>query len=155
MRGNEDQAPEPDAPLHDDPDARLKRKGGEGAKLCYSANVLMENRNGLIVDTEVVHASRTAEWDAAFAMLNGCRSGAAAARWERTRRDFVAGVRGLGITPHVAQNTFKRRSAIHGRTTRHADYRVSQRKRKLVEQGFGWDKTVGLLHKLRHRGRNS
>lgn len=140
-----------------DPDARLKRKGGEGAKLCYSANVLMENRNGLIVDTEVVHASGTAEWDGALAMLErlskrGRRRTLGADKGYDTQ-GFVAAVRGLGFTPHVAQNTSKRRSAIDGRTTRHAGYRVSQRKRKLVEQGFGWDKTVGLLHKLRHRGK--
>jgi hypothetical protein len=64
----------------------------------------------------------------------------------------VAGVRARGVTPHVAQNTTNRRSAIDGRTTRHGGYAVSQKKRKLIEQNFGWDKTVGLLRKLRHRG---
>ena len=67
-------------------------------------------------------------------------------------RAFVAGVRARGVTPHVAQNTANRRSAIDGRTTRHGGYAVSQKKRKLVEQGFGWKKSVGLLRKLRHRG---
>lgn len=65
---------------------------------------------------------------------------------------FVAALRQLGVTPHVAQNTTARRSAIDARTTRHPGYAISQRKRKLVEQAFGWMKTVGGLRKLRHRG---
>lgn len=141
-----------------DPDARLARKGNTGAKLCYSANVLMDNRHGLIVDTEVAHATGTAERDSALAMLER--------QPERKRRrtlgadkgydtkEFVAGARERGFTPHVAQNTAGRSSAIDGRTTRHDGYVVSQRKRKLVEQGFGWDKTVALLRKLRHRGKD-
>ena len=141
-----------------DPDARLARKGGTGASLCYSANVLMENRHGLIVDTEVAHATGTAERDSALAML--ARQGGRKRR--RTlgadkgydTKEFVAGARERGFTPHVARNTVGRRSAIDGRTTRHAGYAVSQRKRKLVEQGFGWDKTVALLRKLRHRGKD-
>ena len=67
-------------------------------------------------------------------------------------REFVADLRALGVTPHIAQHTTNRRSAIDARTTRHVGYRISQRKRKLVEQGFGWMKTVGGLRKLRHRG---
>lgn len=140
-----------------DPDARLARKGGEGARLCYSANVLMENRHGLIVDTEVTHAGGRAEWDAALAMLERQpgrkRRRTLGADKGYDTREFVAGTRALGFTPHVARNTSKRRSAIDGRTTRHAGYAISQRRRKLVEQGFGWDKTVGLLRKLRHRGK--
>jgi Transposase DDE domain len=66
--------------------------------------------------------------------------------------DFVDAVRLLGVTPHVAQNTTKRVSAIDGRTTRHAGYAVSQRRRKRVEEIFGWLKTVGLMRKTRHRG---
>jgi transposase len=141
-----------------DPDARLAKKGNTAAKLCYVASALMENRNGLIVDTEVEHATGTAERDSALAMLKR--------RPERKKRrtlgadkhydtkEFVAGCREVNFTPHVAQNITKNRgSAIDGRTTRHEGYKVSQRKRKLVEQGFGWDKTVGLLDKLRHRGK--
>jgi transposase len=141
-----------------DPDARLAKKGNTAAKLCYVASALMENRNGLIVDTEVEHATGTAERDSALAMLKR--------QPERKKRrtlgadklydtkDFVAGCREVNFTPHVAQNiTANRGSAIDGRTTRHEGYKVSQRKRKLVEQGFGWDKTVGLLGKLRHRGK--
>ena len=65
--------------------------------------------------------------------------------------EFVAGLRALGVTPHVAQNTTNRRSAIDGRTTRHGGYDVSQRKRKLVEEIFGWAKTIALLRKVRRR----
>lgn len=141
-----------------DPDARLAKKGNTAAKLCYVASALMENRNGLIVDTEVEHATGTAERDSALAMLER----QPARKKRRTlgadkgydTKDFVAGCRERGFTPHVAQNITKNRgSAIDGRTTRHAGYKVSQRKRKLVEQGFGWDKTIGLLDKLRHRGK--
>jgi transposase len=141
-----------------DPDARLAKKGNTAAKLCYVASALMENRNGLIVDTEVEHATGTAECDSALAMLDR----QPARKKGRTlgadklydTKDFVQGCRERGFTPHVAQNITKNRgSAIDGRTTRHPGYKVSQRKRKLVEQGFGWDKTVGLLDKLRHRGK--
>jgi transposase len=141
-----------------DPDARLAKKGNTAAKLCYVASALMENRNGLIVDTEVEHATGTAERDSALAMLDR------QPKKKRRRtlggdkgydtKDFVRGCRERGFTPHVARNITKgRTSAIDARTTRHAGYAVSQRKRKLVEQGFGWDKTVGLLDKLRHRGK--
>jgi len=142
-----------------DPDARLARKGrGKESKLSYQANTLMDNRHGLIVDTEVMHATGTAETEAALAMV-----GRLPARKRRRTlgadkgydtHDFVAGLREHNVTPHVAQNTTNRRSAIDARTTRHEGYAVSQRKRKLVEQGFGWQKTVGLLRKLRHRGKD-
>ncbi len=141
-----------------DPDARLAKKGNTAAKLCYVASALMENRNGLIVDTEVEHATGTAECDSALAMLDRqpARKKARTLGADKLydTKDFVHGCRKRGFTPHVAQNITKNRgSAIDGRTTRHAGYKVSQRKRKLVEQGFGWDKTVGLLDKLRHRGK--
>jgi hypothetical protein len=116
----------------------------------------MDNRHGLIVDTEVLHASGTAERDAALMMLDrlpqraGRRTLGADKGYDTAA--FVAGVRERNITPHVAQNVTNRRSAIDGRTTRHAGYAVSQRKRKEVEQTFGWQKTVGLMRKLKHRG---
>lgn len=139
-----------------DPDARLARKKGKESKLSYQANALMDNRHGLIVDTEVLHATGTAEWDAALAMLDRLpkqkRRRTLGADKGYDTRAFVAGVRARGVTPHVAQNTTNRRSAIDGRTTRHGGYAVSQKKRKLVEQGFGWKKTIGLMRKLRHRG---
>jgi transposase len=141
-----------------DPDARLLRKGKTAAKLCYMASALMENRNGLIVDTEVEHATGTAECESALAMLERLptrkRRRTLGADKLYDTKDFVRGCRERGVTPHVAQNiTEHRGSAIDCRTTRHPGYKVSQRKRKLVEQGFGWDKTVGLLDKLRHRGK--
>jgi transposase len=141
-----------------DPDARLAKKGNTAAKLAYTASALMENRHGLIVDTEVEHATGTAECDSALAMLDRLptktRRRTLGADKLYDTKDFVRGCRERGFTPHVAQNINDQRgSAIDARTTRHAGYAVSQRKRKLVEQGFGWDKTVGLLDKLRHRGK--
>jgi transposase len=140
-----------------DPDARNARKAqGQAAKLSYQGNVLMDNRHGLLVDAEAVIVTGTSEVDTAIAMLDRLP--------ERERRRTVAGDKGYdqqrfvrearerNITPHVAQNTTNRRSAIDARTTRHPGYLVSQRCRKLVEQTFGWEKTIGLLAKLRHRG---
>jgi transposase len=141
-----------------DPDARLFKKttGGE-AKLAYLGHLLMENRHGLIVDAVVSAATGTAERDAALAMLGELPQGrrlTIAGDTNFDTRDFVRSSRAMGITPHVAQfpDTVHRHSAIDGRTTRHAGYVISQRKRKLVEQAFGWMKTVGLLRKLHHRG---
>ena len=115
----------------------------------------MEHRSGLIVRTAVTPADGYGERDAALVMIAAApgphRITVAADKGYDTR-DFVAGVRAMAATPHVAQHTTKRRSAIDGRTTRHPGYAVSQQKRKLVEQGFGWMKTIGGLRKLRHRG---
>jgi transposase len=140
-----------------DPDARLARKArGKEARLCYSASVLMENRNGLLVDAEVRHATGRAEVETALAMLERqcptARRRTLGADKLYDTREFVADCRALGVTPHVAQNTSGRRSAIDARTTRHRGYAESQRQRKKVEEGFGWGKSVGLLRKLRHRG---
>ena len=137
-----------------DPEARLSRKShGHEAKLAYQGHVLMENRHGLVVDTCVSQATGT----------RGTGDGGGdghepAARRHRggdkgyDTRGFVAALRSLGLTPHVAQNTTRRASAIDDRTTRHPGYAVSQQKRKLVEEVFGWVKTVALLRKTRHRG---
>ena len=141
-----------------DPDARLYKKAvGREAKLGYLAHLLTENRHGLIVDTAVTAPSGTAERDAAIVMLGELplttRRLTVAADKAFDVRTWVAAVRRMGITPHVAQNEFGYGgSAIDARTTRHAGYRVSHRKRKLIEQAFGWLKTVALLRKLRHRG---
>jgi len=139
-----------------DPEARLARKGkAQEAKLCYTGHVLMENRNGLAVAGCVIPASGHAERAAALALL-GEREGRERVTLGADKgydtRDFVAAVRLLGVTPHVAQNTTNRASAIDGRTTRHPGYGVSQRRRKRVEEIFGWLKTVGLMRKTRHRG---
>lgn len=137
-----------------DPDARLARKGpGKEAKLSYAAHTLMENRYGFIVNTAVTPADGYAEIDAALTMLSALPAGgrltvAADKAYDAER--FVRECRRMGITPHVAQKV--RQSAIDRRTTRQPGYTVSQARRKRVEEGFGWMKTVGLLRKLRHRG---
>jgi transposase len=140
-----------------DADARLARKGnGKEAKLSYNGNLLTENRNGLIVTTEVFQANGTAERDAALVMLEQ-RSGGQRVTVGGDKgydtRDFVAECRNINVTPHVAQNTKRSGgSAISGRTTRHAGYEVSQKKRKRIEECFGWLKTIALMRKVRHRG---
>ena len=141
-----------------DPDARLYKKAhGREARLGYLGHVLMEHRSGLIVNVTVTPADGHGERDAAVAMigdLRGRRRITVAADKAYDTRDFVAHLRAMQVTPHVAQYRASghRGSAIDGRTTRHGGYAISQQKRKLVEQGFGWMKTVGGLRKLRHRG---
>lgn len=146
-----------------DPDARLFRKAnGQESKLAYLGHALMENRNGLIVDAQVTHATGTAEREAALAMI------------ERTRKPgkrvtlgadklfdaspFVSDLKARAITPHIAINGSVsklgkvRKTAVDGRTTRHAGYAVSQRIRKRIEEAFGWAKTIGGIAKLKLRG---
>ena len=137
-----------------DPEARLMRKGrGREAKLSYHGHVLMENRHGLAVGAGVTLATGAAEREAAGTLVRRLRPGATlGADKGYDTRDFIAALRARGITPHVAQHTTHRRSAIDGRTTRHPGYAVSQQKRKLVEEIFGWLKTIALLRKTRHRG---
>jgi transposase len=139
-----------------DPDARLYKKArGREARLSYMGHVVMEHRSGLIVQTTVTPADGHGERDAALVMLErlpGDHRITVAADKAYDTRDFVANLRAMHVTPHVAQHTTCRRSAIDRRTTRHPGYAISQQKRKLVEQGFGWMKTVGGLRKLRHRG---
>lgn len=124
--------------------------------MSYNGNLLVENRNGLIVDATVLEATGTAERDAVLAMtekIPGQQRVAVTGDKGYDTRDFVAECRNLQVTPHVAQNEGQRGgSAIDGRTTRHPGYAVSQRKRKRIEECFGWMKTIGLLRKLRHRG---
>jgi IS5 family transposase len=139
-----------------DEDALLARKGaGKEAKLSYSGHVLMENRNGLVADVEVLQATGTAERNAALIMIEkipGDHQITVGGDKLYDTKDFVAETRNMNATPHVAQNNKGRKSAIDGRTTRHAGYGISQRKRKRVEEIFGWMKTVGGMRKLRHRG---
>jgi transposase len=142
-----------------DPDARLYKKArGREAKLAYLGHLLTENRHGFIVDTAVTEASGTGERDAGITMLSElpltARRITVGADKLYDTRDWIAATRQMGITPHVAQYGISahRRSAIDRRTTRHPGYALSQRKRKLVEQAFGWLKTVALFRKLRHRG---
>ncbi len=140
-----------------DPEAMLARKGdGKEAKLSYSGNLLVENRNGLIVNAMVWEANGTAERDTALVMLEqiaGTRRVTVGGDKGFDTADFIAECRHMQVTPHVAQNDGRRGgSAIDQRTTRHEGYRISQRKRKRIEECFGWLKTVALLRKVRHRG---
>jgi transposase len=142
-----------------DAEAKLYRKGhGQEAKLGYLGHILMENRNGLIMDAMLTHADGTAERDAALLMLHR--------RWRRSRRtksvgadkaydtrDLVKAVRDMEIRPHVAQNMNRNGgSAIDARTTRHQGYAISQRKRPLIEKVFGWMKQTGGIRKTKLRG---
>ena len=139
-----------------DPDAKLYRKGpGMEARLCFMGHALMENRSGLLVDTCLTQAGGHAERVAALAMIEP--------RAERPRpvtlgadrgydaADFVNELRTLNVRPHVAQNT-TRRSAIDGRTTRHASYERSQQIRKRIEEAFGWIKSVAGMRRPMLRG---
>ncbi len=140
-----------------DPEARLARKGdGKEAKLSYCGSVLIENRHGLVVDTELLHATGTAERDAAMMMaerIDGVQRVTLAGDKNYDTRDFVRELRHMNITPHVAQNSARNGgSAIDSRTTRHAGYAVSQQRRKVVEEFFGWLKTVAGQRKTRYRG---
>jgi transposase len=139
-----------------DPEARLARKGnGKEAKLCFAGHVLMENRHGLVLDVLITQATGTAEREAALTMLDRRhrhRRATLGADKGYDTRDFVASCRQRQVTPHVAQNTTRRRSAIDARTTRQPGYAISQRIRKRVEEIFGWTKTVGGGRKLRYLG---
>jgi transposase len=142
-----------------DPDAKLYRKGhGQESKLSYLGHVLMEKRNGLIVDAMVTHADGTAERDAAMLMVHK--------RWKKRlpvrslgadkaydTRDLVRVLREMQVRPHVTQNLNRRGgSAIDGRTTRHTGYQISQQKRPLIERAFGWMKSIGGIRKVKLRG---
>ena len=140
-----------------DPEALLAKKGeGKESKLSYTGNLLVENRNGLIVDAEVFQANGTAERDAALIMLEklpGTHPVSVGGDKGFDTRDFVQECRNLRVTPQVAQNHERRGgSAIDGRTTRHLGYAISQKKRKRIEECFGWLKTIALMRKVRHRG---
>lgn len=138
-----------------DPDARLYKKAkGQQSKLCYMGHALMENRNGLVVDTRVTVAGGTSEREAALDMIEhvpGSHRITVGADKGYDTADFADQCRGRKATAHVAQK--KKGSGIDGRTTRHEGYRISLRIRKRVEEVFGWLKTIGCLGKLHHRGR--
>jgi transposase len=141
-----------------DPDSRLYKKGpGKEAQLSYQGQVLMENRNGLVTQARLTQATGTAEREAALEMAQQIpdrdrRRVSLGADKAYDTQHFVEQLRELKVTPHVAQNKSNRTSAIDGRTTRHPGYQISQRKRKRVEEIFGWIKTVGLMRQTRHRG---
>ena len=139
-----------------DPDALLYRKGpGMAAKLCFLGHALMENRHGLLVDAELTRASGHAERLAALAMLDRLPTvGPATLGADKgfDAKEFVAELRERRVTPHVAQNTSRRRSAIDGRATWHPGYALSQRARKRIEEAFGWIKTSAGQARTRLRG---
>ena len=140
-----------------DPEAKLYRKGkGKEAKLSYIGNAMTENRHGLVVETELGSASGTIEREAAKTMIvrrsPGSRRITLGADKAYDAREFVDELRELNVTPHLAQNTSNRDSAIDGRTTRHAGYAISQQKRKRAEEPFGWAKTIGGLARPMLRG---
>jgi len=140
-----------------DPNALLARKGpGQEAKLSYSGNLLVENRNGLIISSTVWEATGTAERDAAMALLQEVPgTGRLTVGGDKgfDTAEFVRECRNMRVTPHVAQNLGRRGgSSIDDRTTRQASYGISQKKRKRIEECFGWLKTIALLRKVRHRG---
>jgi len=140
-----------------DPDALLARKGrGKEAKLSYNGNLLVENRNGLVVNAELFQANGLSERDAALVMLEqvpGDERITVGGDKGFDTAEFVEQCRHMNVTPHVAQNTFRPGgSAIDARTTRHAGYDISQKRRKRIEECFGWLKDIALLRKLKHRG---
>lgn len=139
-----------------DPEARLfKKSKGSEAKLAYLGHVLMENRNGLLVQTFLSEANGRAEREAAMLMAEAVSRGKRVTLGGDKNYDtqeLVRELRGMNITPHVAQNDTNRSSAVDERTTRHAGYELSQRKRKRVEQSFGWMKMIGMLKKVKLRG---
>jgi len=142
-----------------DPEARLARKGaGKEAKLCYSGNALMENRNGLLVDLQIVEANGTAERRTAIEMLDQSLPGTSritlGADKAYDTADFISTCRVLKVTPHVAANDRRPGgSALDRRTLRHSGYVISQQKRKRVEEIFVWIKTVANFRRTRYRGR--
>lgn len=141
-----------------DSEAHLKKKGkGKEAKLVFEGHGLMENRNGLLVDLLITAASGTAERDAVPKLLDGAKERGFHPKTLGADKNYdtkgcVAAMRERGVTPHVTQNTTRRKSAIDGRTTRHPGYASSQRIRKRIEECWGWAKSVGGLRRSRFRG---
>ena len=138
-----------------DPEARLARKKGRTSQLAYMGHLLTENRNGLIVSAMLTEANGYAERLAALEMVEEVASRrriTLGADKGFDTEDFVAECRRRNVTPHVAQNTTRRPSRIDDRTVRHQGYEISQRKRKRIEECFGWMKTIGLMRKTRHKG---
>src|SRR5258705_868805 len=138
-----------------DPEVRLFRKSrGMESKLCYAGHVMIDNRHGLVVDSRLTEATGRCEREAGISMaetIARARGVTIGGDKGYDTKDFVNALRDLGIAPHVAAKI--RGSAIDGRTTRHAGYGISQRKRKRIEEVFGWMKTVAQLRKTRHRGK--
>ncbi|SAL88960.1 transposase, IS4 family protein [Caballeronia arvi] len=140
-----------------DADARLFKKSRKGAAmLCYHGHILMENRSGLVVGAVVSHADGCAERASALRLLDcvpGSHAKTVGADKAYDTRDFIRDCRSRNVTPHVARNDARHGgSAIDGRTSRHEGYRISQVKRKRIEEHFGWGKTVGRIRQTVYRG---
>ena len=143
-----------------DPDARLYRKGKTGSELRYMGHTLTDNRHGLVVNARVTRADGHAEREAAKIMINDARQAVQDASAEITlgadkgydAQEFIEACHEMKVTPHVAQNTSGRRSAVADTIASSAGYAISQQKRKLIEQGFGWAKTVGRMRQAMVRG---
>jgi len=146
-----------------DPEAKLYRKGnGRESKLCFMGHILMENRNGLVVQAKLTQASGTAEREAALSMIEAQRPGGRRITVGGDKgfdvTSFVQALRARRVTPHIAIDAHltktgkRRKTALDQRTTRHPGYAISQTIRKRVEEPFGWIKTVAALRKTRHRG---
>ena len=144
-----------------DPEARLAKKvKGSQAKMCHMGHILMENRNGFCVDVEVTTVTGDAEPNTAIEMIDRMKENTdivpstLGADANYYTEKFVDQLREREITPHIATRTCRPSVKIDGRTTRHETYQVSQRKRKLVEENFGWFKTIGGMRKMRLVGRS-
>lgn len=143
-----------------DSEAKLYTKSkGQAAKLSYMGHVIMENRNGLAVDTRVTQPGYHAEPDAALEMAQGLADGGRKTLGGDKHYDqqsLADGLQAMNIASHAAQNIHPRRhtSSVDGRTARHESYEVSQRKRKKIEEIFGWLKTIGLMRRPMVRGLN-
>lgn len=143
-----------------DADARLYCKGDNASRLRYMGHTLTDNRHGLIVNAMVTTADGFAEREAAKAMINDARQAADHAQAEITlgadkgydAKEFIDALQEMNIIPHVAQNTSGRRSAVPDAIAASAGYAISVQKRKLIEQGFGWAKTVGRMRQVMVRG---
>jgi IS5 family transposase len=143
-----------------DPDARLYRKGNTASELRYMGHTLTDNRHGLVVNACVTRADGHAEREAAKVMINDARQAAEDASAEITlgadkgydAQEFIEACQQMKVTPHVAQHTSGRRSAVPDTIAASVGYAISQQKRKLIEQGFGWAKTVGRIRQVMVRG---
>ena len=145
-----------------DPDARLYRKAdGRESRLCFMGHLLMENRNALAVDAALTHATGTAEREAALAMLDRRnRSGRITLGADKAYdvTAFVEDLRERKVTPHIAVNGsvskhgVVRKTAVDGRTIRHAGYAISQILRKRIEEAFGWIKAQAGFDQVKVRG---
>ena len=143
-----------------DGDARLYRKGNTASELRYMGHTLSDNRHGLIANAMVTKADGYAEREAAKAMINDARQALGDEDREITlgadkgydAKEFIDACQAMKVTPHVAQNKSGRQSAVPDEIAHTEGYASSQRKRKLIEQGFGWAKTVGSMRQVMVRG---